>query len=196
MARIVKKPEVRKEELLQIGISLFLQGGDRNVSIQKVIRQASVAVGAFYHYFVSKDDFLEQAHERYLHDYVGALEKIICDREVPVTERLDLLLEQFSTRFSEVISMYADEPPNAPNHFTLLQGLIVNKLHRHMTDFVAEGCDAGSFRSANPSLTALFIVCGLVGILQRINYVEKANAQAEIRRMVLSALAYSQEKEL
>ena len=51
MPRVVKDPEERKEELLQIGIRFFLQGGAKNVSIQKVVNEANVATGLFYYYF-------------------------------------------------------------------------------------------------------------------------------------------------
>lgn len=51
MSRIVKDPEERKEELLQIGIHFFLQGGAKNVSIQNVVKEANVATGLFYYYF-------------------------------------------------------------------------------------------------------------------------------------------------
>ncbi|TCL55028.1 TetR family transcriptional regulator [Kineothrix alysoides] len=189
MSRTVKDPEERKEELLQIGIDLFLQGGDKNVSIQKVVNRADVATGLFYYYFKTKEEFIEQAHERYLHDYVVDLEKIVCDKEMPVMDRLEFLLKQFNNRFYEVAKMYQSAPPDHPKHFALLEGLIVSKLHQTITGFVKEGCEAGFFKVADPELTALFVVCGLTGILQRINFIENGDANEEIRRLVFSILS-------
>ncbi len=189
MSRTVKDPEERKEELLQIGIDLFLQGGDKNISIQKVANRADVATGLFYYYFKTKEEFIEQAHERYLHDYVVDLEKIVCDKKISVMDRLEFLLKQFSTRFYEVAGMYQSAPSNHPKHFALLEGLIVSKLHKTVTGFVKEGCEAGFFKVADPELTALFVVCGLAGILQRINLIKNGDANEEIRRLVFSILS-------
>ena len=189
MSRIVKDPEERREELLQIGIRFFLQGGDINVSIQKVVKEANVATGLFYYYFKTKEEFLEKAHERYLHDYVGHLEEIIRNKNIAVMDRLNLLLEQFGIRFREVSRMYQDKPPNNPKHFAILESLIINKLAESVTVFVKEGCETGCFHTASPDLTALFVVCGLVGILQRIHFVDSCRADEEIRRIVLTALS-------
>lgn len=55
MSRIVKKPDIRRQELLDIGIKLFFEAGGKGVSIQEVVKQAEVATGLFYYYFKSKD---------------------------------------------------------------------------------------------------------------------------------------------
>ena len=189
MSRIVKEPEERREELLQIGIKLFIQGGDINVSIQKVVKTANVAIGLFYYYFKTKEEFLEKAHERYLHDYVGDLEKVILDKSITVMDRLSLMMEQFSIRFHEVSKMYQDKPPNNPKHFAVLESLIINKLTESVTIYVKEGCDAGYFHTTQADLTALFIVCGLVGVLQRIHFVGNHQVDDEIQRIVFAALS-------
>ena len=61
MSRIVKKPDIRRQELLDIGIKLFFEAGGKGVSIQEVVKQAEVATGLFYYYFKSKDEFLDEA---------------------------------------------------------------------------------------------------------------------------------------
>ena len=60
MARTVKKPDIRRQELLDIGIKLFFEVGEKGISIQQVVKQADVAIGLFYYYFKSKEEFLDE----------------------------------------------------------------------------------------------------------------------------------------
>ena len=61
MTRTVKKPDIRRQELLDIGVKLFFEAGKKEISIQEVVKQANVATGLFYYYFKSKNDFIDEA---------------------------------------------------------------------------------------------------------------------------------------
>jgi AcrR family transcriptional regulator len=55
MPRVVKHPDVRRAELLDRALALFVQRGFDNVSLNDLIAAAGVSKGAFYHWFPSKD---------------------------------------------------------------------------------------------------------------------------------------------
>src|ERR1700687_1144963 len=74
MARITKDAAVRREELLDIALDLFLETGFEGTSIELITKTASVAKGTFYHYFESKDDLLAQLVARFGEDLLGYLE--------------------------------------------------------------------------------------------------------------------------
>lgn len=59
MARIVKKPEVRRAEILGVADSLFQTQGYEATSVDEIVRTAKIAKGTFYHYFKSKEDVLD-----------------------------------------------------------------------------------------------------------------------------------------
>ncbi len=43
-----KKPDIRRQELLDIGVKLFFEAGEKEISIQEVVKQANVATGLFF----------------------------------------------------------------------------------------------------------------------------------------------------
>ncbi|MGZ4529390.1 MAG: TetR/AcrR family transcriptional regulator [Mycobacterium sp.] len=55
MPRVVKHPDIRRAELLDRAVALFLRDGYDNVSLNDLIADAGVSKGAFYHWFPSKD---------------------------------------------------------------------------------------------------------------------------------------------
>ena len=188
MPRIVKEPEERKEELLQIGIRFFLQGGSKNMSVQNIVKEANVATGLFYYYFKTKEDFIEQALERYANDYFVDLNKIVGDKSISVLDRLNLLLNQSYARFHKVGKINGDEMFNTPWHFAL-ESMMVQRLYKSIIEFVAEGMESGDFRIVEPGITALYLVCGLMGILLRVELSNNVKLDEEIRRLVYATLS-------
>ncbi len=64
MTREVKKPEVRKNEILDAAQNLFFQKGYETTTIQDIINALGIAKGTFYHYFDSKAEMLDTLTER------------------------------------------------------------------------------------------------------------------------------------
>lgn len=57
--------EARRNQLLDIALSLFAERGTENVSIKDVAAEAEVASGLIYHYFRSKDELLAAVFQRH-----------------------------------------------------------------------------------------------------------------------------------
>jgi len=64
MSRIVKKPEVRKNEILDAARKFFFQKGYEQTTIQDIIDELDIAKGTFYYYFTSKSDLLDKLVDR------------------------------------------------------------------------------------------------------------------------------------
>lgn len=62
--RLVKAPEERRTELLEIAGELFFRHGYERTSVEMIIGAAQVSKGAFYHYFDSKESLLEALAEQ------------------------------------------------------------------------------------------------------------------------------------
>lgn len=74
MARVVKDPEVRRDELLDIAQRLVVEVGYEAMSVEAVTQAAQVAKGTFYHYFSSKEDMLGQLLDRLMDGLFASLE--------------------------------------------------------------------------------------------------------------------------
>ena len=64
MPRIVKDPDVRRNEILDVAQKQFYQKGYEQTAIRDVIDEVGIAKGTFYYYFNSKLDLLDAMIER------------------------------------------------------------------------------------------------------------------------------------
>lgn len=64
MSRVTKKPEERREEILNAAEHLFRARGFESVQVSDIVASLGVAQGTFYYYFPSKDDVMMAILER------------------------------------------------------------------------------------------------------------------------------------
>ncbi|MCK4251013.1 TetR/AcrR family transcriptional regulator, partial [candidate division WOR-3 bacterium] len=77
MTRQVKKPEIRKNEIIDAARKFFFQKGYEQTSIQDIIDDLSIAKGTFYHYFKSKLDLLDQLIDRTTSEMSASIKPIL-----------------------------------------------------------------------------------------------------------------------
>src|ERR1039457_3538322 len=77
MVRIVKDADVRRDELLDTELSLFLECGYERTSVEHITQTVGVAKGTFYHYFATKQDLLEHLVERFTDDLFVEAERTL-----------------------------------------------------------------------------------------------------------------------
>lgn len=94
MPRIIRHPELRREELLDHAQALFLMHGYDKASLNDVIAAAGISKGAFYHYFASKETLLEALAERFARQALAGVQKIADDPNLDPLGRLNALLAQ------------------------------------------------------------------------------------------------------
>ncbi|TGP50501.1 TetR/AcrR family transcriptional regulator [bacterium M00.F.Ca.ET.230.01.1.1] len=92
MPRIIKHPELRREELLNHAQALFLTHGYDRASLNDVIAAAGVSKGAFYHYFASKEALLEALAERFARQALAGVQDVLGDPALGPLGRLNALL--------------------------------------------------------------------------------------------------------
>ncbi|WP_296742294.1 TetR/AcrR family transcriptional regulator [Mesorhizobium sp.] len=94
MPRIIKHPELRREELLDHAQALFLTHGYDKASLNDVIAAAGFSKGAFYHYFPSKEALLEALAERFARQALAGVQTVLDDPDLDPLARLNALLAQ------------------------------------------------------------------------------------------------------
>jgi AcrR family transcriptional regulator len=93
MARVIKHPDVRRTEMLDRALALFLRHGYDNVSVNDLIADAGFSKGAFYHWFPSKDALITALAERSAHNALAAVEDALAERGGNALDRLNALLQ-------------------------------------------------------------------------------------------------------
>jgi AcrR family transcriptional regulator len=91
VVRVVKDAEVRREELLELALRLFMALGYERTSVEQITREAGVAKGTFYHYFESKQDLLQQLTRSYADALFAHLEATLAGYDGDAAARLRAL---------------------------------------------------------------------------------------------------------
>lgn len=158
MVRIVKDPDVRRSELLDTALSLFLENGYERTSVEQITTTVGVAKGTFYHYFATKQDVLEHLVERFADDLFVAAEVALAEQDGPAIERLRALMVASSQpklrRRDETLLL--TRPLFTPENQPLLSRLIDGWMGRTrplIQGIIEQGCAEGAFDVADPTAT-------------------------------------------
>lgn len=84
-----------KEKILNVAKKMAFEEDFDNLTIRDICKEAEISVGAFYHYFTSKDEMINESFLLYDHDLSLRLAQY--DESNPINSLKKLLLDQ--TRF-------------------------------------------------------------------------------------------------
>lgn len=162
MARIVKKPEIRRNEILDAAERLLVTRGYEQMAIRDLVDELQIAKGTVYHYFDSKQALLEALIERMVdqieqrtlsiaHDpTLSALEKLL--RHFASTEQWKLAHQGLVMEYLRI--WYDDE--NAIVHRKLSRAGI-NRIVPLLSLIIKQGVEEGVFTTPYPEQTARMI---------------------------------------
>ena len=149
MPRVIKHPDVRRAEMLDRALALFVQRGYDNVSLNDLIADAGVSKGAFYHWFPSKDALITSLAERSAHEQLAAVEQALAECSGNALERLNAVLQagfdvkmRMGTpeRLAAMISLLSPENAHLYGRtVAVAEDLFRPLLTRVISDGVAEG---------------------------------------------------------
>ncbi|MBI5231175.1 MAG: TetR/AcrR family transcriptional regulator [Coriobacteriales bacterium] len=163
MARTVKAPEERRDELLDTALGLFLQRGYDRTSVDQITTTVGVAKGTFYHYFDSKEVLLEQLVQRFGEQLLEQVEAHMST----VTGSADQRFREF-VRFSSELKLgrahealelgrllYTDE--NTLLRYRLNEDWI-ERVHPLIAEIIEQGCHEGAFKVNDVAATTDIIL--------------------------------------
>ncbi|MCA1408117.1 TetR/AcrR family transcriptional regulator [Ensifer sp. IC3342] len=181
MARIIKSPDVRTNELIECAQRLFFEHGYENTTVNDVIREAGLSKGAFYHYFVSKEALLEALAARMASQSLDEMRPLLEDPSLDAVGRLNAL-------FANSRRMKVDMAPQLKNTFNALfkpENIVL--YHRidealtavtlpFMTEILRRGQAEGSLNAPDPEAMALMLLNLRLGVAK---VMHRALQQAE-----------------
>lgn len=155
MPRVIKHPELRREELLDQAQALFLAHGYDRASLNDVIAAAGVSKGAFYHYFASKEALLEALAERFARQALAGVQDVLDDPALDPLNRLNGLLaksrqakiETASEAWALFETMFRPENLVLFHRINLAAGASFSPL---LVKIIRQGVEDGTFRTFDP----------------------------------------------
>ncbi|MFC7679116.1 TetR/AcrR family transcriptional regulator [Paenibacillus sp. GCM10028914] len=189
MKRISKEPDIRRQELIDIGFDLYMKNGMGRFSIKDVVNQANVATGLFYYYFKSKEEFVDETLNNFILKNVEEIQQILTSNEMPVMQKMTNSLEIFWT-FAEKLAPYKNVSSfHTKQHFQLEQKLLV-QLQPLLQQVIEEGVSTGIFQTDNSILASGFILYGISSIAHSEKLEMNHDTKQEVSNLVLTTLKY------
>ena len=96
MVRIVKKAEVRRQEIVATARQLFQVKEYEQTTMQDVMDQLGIAKGTIYHYFKSKEELLEAVIENIVEEDIVNKQLLLKKTQGNALERIRALISMDS----------------------------------------------------------------------------------------------------
>ncbi len=158
MARIVKNPDERREELIQTAERLFAQQSYEETAVSDIVKEINVGQGTFYHYFRSKEDILGAVTEKQIAPLEEELGKIAKDDADP-RSKVNAMLNSFLRANSPETGLMdlLHQKGNYLLHKNL-EELIETRILPILTETVCKGAQLGYFNTECPEESIAFLL--------------------------------------
>lgn len=156
MPRVVKPKDVRRAEVLDQALALFLERGYENVSLNDLLAATGTSKGAFYHYFPSKEALVTALAERSAAQAFDVLRPVF---EQPGKNALERLNAGLAASYQVKIALGAPEQLAAmtslfePNNQALFAKIVTvweDMFRPVLTEVIAQGVREGVFDTFDP----------------------------------------------
>lgn len=165
MARIVKAPDVRRQELIEIALKQFLERGYEKTSIRSILKDADGEIGMFYHYFKSKNEIYEAALESYNDRYISKVREIVNATDLNLEAKLNQIFTRLPDSISEYRVMFTEEVN--PEILTVLLSRTLLRMVPLFEQMLMEGIEQNRISTPVPNIHLLsqFILFGISAII-------------------------------
>ena len=160
--RIAKDGEVRKQELLNSALDLFAEKGYDHTSINEIIEKVGVTKGAFYYYFKSKEQVLDEIVDKF-NSFDAQIFLEVMSQPLGAVEKLSLM-------HSRGLRFIKENPGLAHKSWKAIMSVGNTKIkHKHgesthklfvpiLSDLLAQGLGEGSFDVPVPEETVVLLL--------------------------------------
>jgi len=157
----------KKEQILDVSLSLFLEKGYDNTSISDILSNLNIARGTLYYHFESKEAIMDEIIERSIKSVIEEAKGIVFREGLPVHEKMFTLFSSTSMRRlsgRELMIDYLNQPQNALLHEKINRSFI-QKIVPILGDIIKEGVEEGTFINAYPYESAEMILVMIIGFM-------------------------------
>lgn len=164
--RIVKPAPVRRDEILEVAMRLFIERGYDATAINNIIARAGISKGAFYHHFQSKEDLIEALASRYAEEAAAAARPILEDETLDSFARLSAFLASMRQQKVDAAARLRTtfEPLFRPENVQLFdrsQRATLSVVRPILADIIARGVEEKCFDVSHPE-EAADVILGLM----------------------------------
>jgi len=194
--RISKDGDIRKQEFLDTAFELFCKKGYENTSINNIIDKIGVSKGAFYYYFKSKEEVLDQLSLQQTKKLINNIKKIVEDDQLNALEKLNqitansLKYKAEHREHRKKIYKIFEQVTNAKLQQRILKNN-VEYIQPIIQSIIEQGIQEGFFNTSFPEETAeIYIYLGYIlrNMLNR--HLEKIEKEPENIEIIKKKLLF------
>lgn len=184
MKRIVKDPEERKKELIDIAEQLFITNGYDQTAVSDIVKEVNLSQGAFYYYFESKEDVLVAILEKNVAIMEIALRQTAERSDLDEAVKLNAMFNQFisATVSGKKIHNYIHQEMNAELHEKLKKLRFSARIAQIIAEVISKGVEKGRFNVSRPLETSYLLIMVLASAFRVFNLFETSGELKDAER--------------
>ncbi|WJV54744.1 TetR/AcrR family transcriptional regulator [Prodigiosinella aquatilis] len=169
-----KPAEVRLDELMDAAQQLFIDKGFGSTTVSDIVRDAQVAKGTFYHYFLSKNEMLYALRERFTQHFIIKIQQAVdaCEPRDGVA-RLRAWCDAGVAAYLEGMELH--DALYHDHHYHTRGNQDRDAVLEQIQTILDDGIAAGSWQLENPRLTAILMYHGMHGAVDNAMVVDEDN---------------------
>lgn len=174
--RDVKDPEIRRAEIMDAAMLLFMEKGYANTTTQDIVDKVNISRGLLYYHFKNKEDILYCLVERYSEKLLRDIHVIVNDDDKTAIEKIRAFIDATIISTDNVSAEGTELQKTVDleeNRYMLdkLSHKLIEKLTKYFERIINQGISEKVFSVKYPSETAEFLVTAYVFVSNNIGII-------------------------
>lgn len=171
--RDVKDPEIRRVEIMDAAMLLFMEKGYTNTTTQDIVDKVNISRGLLYYHFKNKEDILYCLVERYSEKLLRDIHVIVYDEDKTAIEKIRAFIDATIISTDNVSAEGTELQKTVDleeNRYMLdkLSHKLIEKLTIYFERIINQGISEKVFSVKYPSETAEFLMTAYVFVSNNI----------------------------
>ena len=171
--RYVKDPEIRRTEIMDAAMLLFMEKGYANTTTQDIVDKVNISRGLLYYHFKNKEDILYCLVERYSEKLLRDIHVIVNDDDKTAIEKIRAFIDATIISTDNVSAEGTELQKTVDlkeNRYMLdkLSHKLIEKLTIYFERIINQGISEKVFSVKYPSETAEFLMTAYVFVSNNI----------------------------
>lgn len=171
--RDVKDPEIRRAEIMDAAMLLFMEKGYTNATTQDIVDKVNISRGLLYYHFKNKEDILYCLVERYSEKLLRDIHVIVYDEDKTAIEKIRAFIDATIISTDNVSAEGTELQKTVDleeNRYMLdkLSHKLIEKLTKYFERIINQGISEKVFSVKYPSETAEFLMTAYVFVSNNI----------------------------
>lgn len=174
--RDVKDPEIRRTEIMDAAMLLFMEKGYANTTTQDIVDKVNISRGLLYYHFKNKEDILYCLVERYSEKLLRDIHVIVNDDDKTAIEKIRAFIDATIISTDNVSAEGTELQKTVDleeNRYMLdkLSHKLIEKLTIYFDRIINQGISEKVFSVKYPSETAEFLMTAYVFVSNNIGII-------------------------